>query len=1717
MENETGEQDVLPDVREWTSDGGEHAQAAQSTTAAEREHSQGAVTQPRWTEEEWRRWNQWHGGWSRSWNYSTTWESQDSHEAETTEARGTSVNPAPVAALDSRGLDPLQAADPWSRTWQTSWNQSKKDDWWGSTKGDYSEPPIWAGWQHYRLWRRALTRWNGNTDVALHRRAEKVLKNMEWELQAKLEHITEEELASHDYLSAILGVLDVLAGERQDSEKRRSIRAALYEGNRHQGESLAQYSLRRESQFASASRYMSLPDELRAFMLEEQAGLSKQGIQNLRVLTEGKHEYGRVKKALQVLDTEEESLFKSTKASYLTAEPLGDGQDAESGSDSESCSLDEESFLAIAEKDLTEDEAMNFLMQNAFRRRTWSENKQLKAARKKDRRHFDDKQSRPTKPQGHRHLPIAELKKITRCSNCGEKGHWKEDCVKPYRSKSSREKTEKSSGNAFVFMGSSSSSSFCVLAESGLEVFLTLPPGHAIIDPGASQDLIGLKSFERLTESLGHNGLKPIKLDEVPAPASGIGGDARPLFCALSPCVLGGKPGIIKLTVVSDDVPQLLSVGLLEHAGAIIDVPRNQIRFQNFGTSADMNRLSSGHRTLDISSWNGEPFPVPQQLRDQFQLSADASNLADAQVSRDYAAFSCHEHAVELSVHEVMRYARKGQNDSESIVVPFGLIICCDVNSFSINDPFASHQYHQPTDVKYCTSWLIESKQKTCALLEMSREIRKKASDQVRKHIMHCLESKDNSSESYVVCLLSFSPVILLTTDNVALSSEASRTQASYQSSCSELVSDVSSVHARGPAREGSIGVVRHDEAASDATEGANQPGSSIGISTDAVVRRGCDNSGTTAQGVPSSSGSHGQGRQSTWLLEDMWPLQQANDLQEVGTKQSSSESTRDQEAQERHRADLCEHWASSSDPALSTSAELRRAHHNARRASLDHAADGSAGSVDCRHGLAGDGPYDGDNAADGSQSSATSDYGSGSATADRAPPSAAGRSDATSNSRISSSSGDSLGRGADGSSCWRPVGDASQLSSGIRSFTNSRFHGSEVKCTDDPSWFIGRLNMAVVNYFLSHDQPCFWGIGNVCDAVGCVFYSPDLCRELCFGDCSEHRELQVPRKVKRSIQQSSEKSSSSKFLHEQFAAFCHKASQLMDGNSSGSSDDESESKATAQTDSHAAKARTARKDPNGDEQIASRAAKARTARKDPNGDGQIASHAAKARTARKDDQDQKQINSHDHETAAISNISPGRLSSNSPSPCWLSSVGSQFGMEGDERLQRFRKCLNDKKTYKILELFSPPRITERARQVGFSTTSPAAFDMKTGWNVLDAKDRAEFWRVVHDQKPDCILMTPDCRPFSSMMQSNWSRMTEPEVQRIQQEGLIMWHFCVQVAEHQISQNKEFCIEQPGFASSAQTHATKWLLQQPGVIRFLFDQCMTGLKVKGDELSRKTTALTTNHLGLAAVFSSLQCPGDHSHVPLEGGLPAKAAIFGAQLIENFIRGLSFRPELSFYGDDEEEEGDLENALDAEIEASGAREPPARRAHQESAERLTSEQKKKVNQVHLNLGHLSREQMLSLFKAAGAKEAVMRYLKEEYSCEHCMRQRRPIDRKKATMQRTFAFNRQVGIDTFYISWGGRTHAYLNVVCQGTNYQQVCWLQDYDGGAPSSKVAWQAFCQCWLKPFGLPEMVISDGGPEFKDIFERSLEQLNILQLVCDAASPWQNGRVERHGG
>ena len=75
-------------------------------------------------------------------------------------------------------------------------------------------------------------------------------------------------------------------------------------------------------------------------------------------------------------------------------------------------------------------------------------------------------------------------------------------------------------------------------------------------------------------------GLRPIPIDDEPSKASGIRGQANTLFMAMVPTILGGAPGIVKVTVVQEDIPNFLSIGLLEAAGSVIDTKENLIHFR---------------------------------------------------------------------------------------------------------------------------------------------------------------------------------------------------------------------------------------------------------------------------------------------------------------------------------------------------------------------------------------------------------------------------------------------------------------------------------------------------------------------------------------------------------------------------------------------------------------------------------------------------------------------------------------------------------------------------------------------------------------------------------------------------------------------------------------------------------------------------------------------------------------------------------------------------------------------------------------------------------------------------------------------------------------------------------------------------------------------------------------------------------------------------------
>ncbi len=113
----------------------------------------------------------------------------------------------------------------------------------------------------------------------------------------------------------------------------------------------------------------------------------------------------------------------------------------------------------------------------------------------------------------------------------------------------------------------------------------------------------------------------------------------------------------------------------------------------------------------------------------------------------------------------------------------------------------------------------------------------------------------------------------------------------------------------------------------------------------------------------------------------------------------------------------------------------------------------------------------------------------------------------------------------------------------------------------------------------------------------------------------------------------------------------------------------------------------------------------------------------------------------------------------------------------------------------------------------------------------------------------------------------------------------------MQVAREQVRKQRKFLVEHPQTASPWKLETTALLLEEDGVDFCGVDMCAFGLRVSERGLSRKRTRLLLNDSHMHQKLLSFQCTRDHVHVPLESGLPKKAAIFPPRFHCNLTEGV----------------------------------------------------------------------------------------------------------------------------------------------------------------------------------------------------------------------------------
>ena len=440
-------------------------------------------------------------------------------------------------------------------------------------------------------------------------------------------------------------------------------------------------------------------------------------------------------------------------------------------------------------------------------------------------------------------------------------------------------------------------------------------------------------------------------------------------------------------------------------------------------------------------------------------------------------------------------------------------------------------------------------------------------------------------------------------------------------------------------------------------------------------------------------------------------------------------------------------------------------------------------------------------------------------------------------------------------------------------------------------------------------------------------------------------------------------------------------------------------------------------------------------------------------------------------------------------------------------------------------ELFSPPRIVPLAQEAGLKVHREHVFDLEAGWDVRKKNCRNAFREFQRRAKPRMLMESPECKAFSQIMNVNWDRMCPSDIHRIRTEGDLMWDFSIEAAEEQHAAGNYFALEHPAHASSWSKPRTQKLLTLPGVALIEFDMCHFGLSVsKTGELSKKSTKVATNNPWLAAALYEAQCTQDHTHAALESGQPARARIypsaFCAEVVNATRQAIMGVPVSSFMQFDASSSVFKSFVEFPEDEEETSEVNPLTREEDIPVRHVTESQKRLINKVHINTGHPPMTQFLRMLRAAGVHEHVLKWTREEFSCEQCQTKTRKDNRRRAHCPRSFSFNKVLSIDVFYIHFLELKVPILNMVCAGTNYhitQRLPIPEGMSGGTPSSKIAWTHFQQSWIRFFGPPTMLICDSGPEFKGYFERGCESVGIMQHVCIPECPWENSKSERHGG
>ena len=397
-----------------------------------------------------------------------------------------------------------------------------------------------------------------------------------------VEHVSLEMLTEEKGDKHIWSVLDERFPDKQKHDWMAECLREVFQITSLEGETMTAWTSRVQDVFSKCKRKVNVdfPTEARGWICLHASGLNEDQRAIVTAKTQGDLKLDSVMAAMRACFPDFKAPSKMSKArssaAYVVEQDVPEpdfGDDEPETDPSDSVVQEVEAFLAdhgVREETTAPSDAFEEAEVAEILAATWKE-KRNEISRLQKSRRFS--QALTVKKQFTR--DAADLRRKSKCWNCGKVGHWSKDCTaprtssKPSGSTSDSERSKKFSAAMVVHAPA---------ADDAKEVLLVSSPGYGIVDSGCSKTLVGqetLNNFMRLFHRL-----------DLPVPTSkresnlfkfGNGSEEMSERVVTMPVGLFGRRGTIEAAVIKGEAPLLLSRATMKSLQTKLDFDKETI------------------------------------------------------------------------------------------------------------------------------------------------------------------------------------------------------------------------------------------------------------------------------------------------------------------------------------------------------------------------------------------------------------------------------------------------------------------------------------------------------------------------------------------------------------------------------------------------------------------------------------------------------------------------------------------------------------------------------------------------------------------------------------------------------------------------------------------------------------------------------------------------------------------------------------------------------------------------------------------------------------------------------------------------------------------------------------------------------------------------------------------------------------------------------------